>query len=78
LFEDVIADSIVLLFFLPLLIGSGGNAGSQAAMLMVRALGTGDVKINDWLKLFIKEISVAFALGLTMAVGVSIIGRFRG
>ncbi|MGZ9074095.1 MAG: magnesium transporter, partial [Rhodoplanes sp.] len=42
-FEDTIAAYVALVFFLPLLIGSGGNAGSQASTLMVRALATGDV-----------------------------------
>jgi magnesium transporter len=48
-FEDVIAANIVLVFFLPLLVDSGGNAGSQSATLMVRALATGDVVMKDWL-----------------------------
>ncbi|MBN1258829.1 magnesium transporter [Candidatus Peregrinibacteria bacterium] len=78
LFEKVIAQAVVLVFFLPLLIGSGGNAGSQAAMLMVRALGTGDVKMSDWFRLLGKEFLVAGFLGITMALGVSIIGWFRG
>jgi magnesium transporter len=43
-FEDTIAAVVSLVFFLPLLIDSGGNAGSQSATLMVRALATGDVQ----------------------------------
>lgn len=78
LFEDVIANAVVLVFFLPLLIGSGGNAGSQATTLMVRALGTGDVKIGDWARLLGREFLVAGLLGGTMALGVSAIGAFRG
>src|SRR5699024_2006905 len=42
-FEDIIAANIVLVFFLPFLVDSGGNAGSQSATLMVRALATGEV-----------------------------------
>ena len=57
---------------------SGGNAGAQSAMLMVRALGTGDVKVSDWLKLLGKELLVAGFLGLTMGVGVYLIGFMRG
>ena len=45
-FEDTIAGNLALLFFLPLLIGSGGNAGAQSATLMVRALATGDVRAS--------------------------------
>ena len=46
-FEDLIAANVALVFFLPLLIDSGGNAGSQSATLMVRALATGDVQLRD-------------------------------
>ena len=77
-FEDTIAASIVLVFFLPLLVDSGGNAGSQAATLMIRSMALGDVKIKDWLKLFTKEISVSFFLGLTMAAGVALLGAYKG
>lgn len=77
-YEEVIERSVSLIFFLPLLIGSGGNAGSQAATLMVRALGLGDVRPADWLKLLGKELAVSVLLGLTMAAGVWLIGFFRG
>jgi magnesium transporter len=62
---------------LPLLIGSGGNAGSQSATLMIRAIATGDVEMKDWLHLLGKELLVSFLLGCTMAVGVSLIAEFR-
>ena len=77
-FEDLIAENIVLVFFLPLLVGSGGNAGSQSATLMVRALATGDVQMKDWFMLLGRETFVALCLGGTMAVAVSILGYFRG
>jgi len=76
-FEDTIEAVVALVFFLPLLIDSGGNAGSQASTLMVRALATGEVKIRDWFKLFGKEIFVAIAIGVIMGVAVSLIGFFR-
>src|SRR5690606_27490824 len=60
--------------FLPLLINSAGNAGSQSSALMVRALALGDVDKNDWLKLLKKEIVVAILLGLAMSFAVAIIG----
>ncbi|HHQ45116.1 MAG TPA: magnesium transporter [Candidatus Altiarchaeales archaeon] len=78
LFEETIAKYIVLVFFMPLLIDSGGNAGAQTATLMVRALATGDVKQNDWLKMLGKEFLVAGLLGVTMGAAVSLIGLFRG
>ena len=77
-FEDIIAANIVLVFFLPLLVDSGGNAGSQSATLMVRALATGEVVMRDWLYLIGREALVALALGCTMAVAVSLLGYIRG
>lgn len=77
-FEEVIAANLVLVFFLPLLVDSGGNAGSQSATLMVRALATGDVVMRDWLSLLGREAIVALMLGATMAVAISIIGYVRG
>jgi len=77
-FEDTIAAHVALVFFLPLLIGSSGNAGAQAATLMVRALATGDVRMRDWGRLIGREVVVALALGATMALAVSLIGIFRG
>ena len=77
-FEDVIAANIVLVFFLPLLVDSGGNAGAQSATLMVRALATGEVVMKDWLRLLWRECSVALALGVTMAVAVALLGAARG
>ncbi len=77
-FEDTIAAHLSLLFFLPLLIASGGNAGTQSATLMVRALATGDVRPFDFGKLLGREVVIALALGLTMAVAVAGIGVWRG
>jgi magnesium transporter len=76
-FEDTIASAVALVFFLPLLIDSGGNAGSQAATLMVRALATGDVQMSDWARLLGKEVAVALALGVTMAMGAALIASLR-
>lgn len=77
-FEATIAAHLSLLFFLPLLIASGGNAGTQSATLMVRALATGDVKPADFGRLLGREFVIALALGLTMAAAVSAIGIWRG
>lgn len=77
-FEELIAANVALVFFLPLLIDSGGNAGSQAATLMVRALATGDVVLRDWAGMLGRELIVAGLLGLTMALAVSAIGLVRG
>ena len=77
-FEQTIQSVIALVFFLPLLIGSAGNAGSQSSTLMIRAIAIGDVEISDWFKLLRKELVVAMLLGLVMAFAVSIISVFRG
>ncbi|NDL70186.1 magnesium transporter [Vreelandella alkaliphila] len=76
-FEETIEAYIALVFFLPLLVDSGGNAGSQAATLMVRGMATGDVRTRDWAKMLGREIGVALGLGITMALAVSVVGIFR-
>ncbi|HSV77260.1 MAG TPA: magnesium transporter [Bacteroidales bacterium] len=76
-YEEVIQSVVALVFFLPLLIGSGGNAGSQAATLMIRSLVLGEVQIRDWLRLLGREFLVSFLLGITMAVGVAIVSGLR-
>lgn len=77
-FEDTIAAYVVLVFFLPVLIGSGGNAGSQSSTLMVRALATGDVEMKDWGRMLVRELSIAILLGVTMAAAISAIAGLRG
>ena len=76
-FEDLIQTTVALVFFLPLLIDSGGNAGSQSATLMIRSLAIGDVKVSDWYKLIAKEVGVALLLGVTMALAVGLVASFR-
>ncbi len=77
-FEDVIASSIALVFFLPLLIDSAGNAGSQSATLVVRSFALGDVKMKDWFSLFSKETLVSFTIAITMTLAVVPLGIWRG
>jgi len=77
-YEEAIETVVVLVFFLPLIIASGGNAGSQAATLMVRALATGDVRARDWLRLWGRELGVSVVLGATMGAVVAAIGLWRG
>lgn len=76
-FEDIIGTYVSLVFFLPLLIDSGGNAGSQTATLMIRSIAMGDVKMKDWYRLIIRELIVSIILGITMAVGVSLVAGYR-
>lgn len=76
-FEDVIATNIALLFFLPLLIASGGNTGAQAATLIVRGMATNDVEKKDWFYMLGKEMLVSVGLGVTMAAAISTVAFFR-
>jgi magnesium transporter len=78
MFENTIQAVVALVFFLPLLIGSGGNAGSQASTLIVRAMATGDVGAGDWWQLFLREIGVSTCIGLAMAAAVFLLGWMRG
>lgn len=77
-YEDVITQVVSLVVFLPLLIGSSGNAGAQASTLMVRAMATGDVRPGDWGRLLGRELLVSGAIGLTMGLAVSLLGLYRG
>lgn len=78
IFQTTISQYISLIFFLPLLIDSAGNAGSQSSTLIIRSLATGDVKKSDWFFMFIKEILISATLGITMSAAVSLIAIFRG
>lgn len=78
LFEDAIATVVALVFFLPLLIDSSGNAGSQASTLVVRAMATGEIGDGDWWTLFLREIGVSAAMGLTLAIASFFMGWVLG
>ncbi len=65
-FEKEIAKAVVLALFIPLIISSGGNAGSQATTLIIRAMAVGEVKIKDWWKIFLRECSSGLALGVIL------------
>ncbi len=77
-YQEILASTIALTFFIPLLIGSGGNAGAQSATLMVRALGTGDIELSQWAVTLVKELSVGAGLGITMGVAGAALGLLRG
>jgi len=77
-YEQVLASAIALSFFIPLLIGSGGNTGAQSATLMVRAIATGDLQLNQWFRAAGKEILVGIALGIAMGLTSWVLGFYRG
>jgi magnesium transporter len=62
-FEREIARAVVLALFVPLVISSGGNSGSQAASLIIRALAVGEVTLRDWWRIMRREILSGLALG---------------
>jgi magnesium transporter len=67
-FEDEIAKAVVLALFVPLVISSGGNAGSQAATLVIRALALGEFKLRDWWRVMRRELAAGTMLGLILGV----------
>ena len=72
-FEGEIAKAVVLALFVPLIISSGGNSGSQATTLVIRALALGEVKLKDWWRVMRREIVAGLALGAILGA----IGFFR-
>ena len=62
-FEKEIARAVVLALFVPLIISSGGNSGSQAASLVIRALAVGEVTLRDWWRIMRREVLSGLALG---------------
>jgi magnesium transporter len=72
-FEGEIAKAVVLALFVPLVISSGGNAGSQAATLVIRALALGEFRLRDWWRVMRRELIAGLALGAILGL----IGFFR-
>jgi len=68
LFENEISRAIVLTLFIPLIISSGGNSGSQAATLVIRALSLGEISLKDWFFVFKRELITGLALGVILAI----------
>ena len=67
-FENEISKAVVLALFVPLIISSGGNSGSQAATLVIRALSLGEVSIRDWFFVMKRELLSGLILGAILAV----------
>lgn len=76
-FEDEIQRAAILAIFIPAIISSGGNAGSQASTLVIRALGLKEIRLNDWFRVLRRELAVAALLGLLIGlIGVVRINLF--
>jgi magnesium transporter len=67
-FEHEIARAVVLALFIPLIVSSGGNSGSQAATLIIRAMALGEVTLRDWYFIIKREIISGLTLGLMLGI----------
>ena len=67
-FEHEIARAVVLALFIPLIISSGGNSGSQATTLVIRAMALGELRLRDWYRVIKREFVAGLGLGLVLAV----------
>ena len=72
-FADEIQRAVVLALFVPLIISSGGNSGSQASTIIIRALAVGEIRLKDWIKVFQRELTAGAVLGLLLGT----LGFFR-
>jgi magnesium transporter len=67
-FQDELAKAVVLALFIPLIISSGGNSGSQATSLIIRALALGEIRLQDWWKVALRELPSGLMLGAILGV----------
>src|SRR5690625_3041586 len=67
-YEDTLAMAAILALFIPMIISSGGNSGSQAATLIIRSISTNDLKLNDWLTVLKKELISGLLLGSILGI----------
>ena len=67
-FEEVLSQVIVLVAYMPLLMGMGGNTGSQASTLIVRGLALNEVELEDTLRVLWKEFRISFCVGAVLSV----------
>jgi magnesium transporter len=72
--QDMLQATVELVLFIPLIIASGGNAGSQSATLIIRAMAVGELKPGDWAKVAGRELLI----GLSLGIALGLIGFARG
>ena len=72
-YQEELAKALVLALFLPLIVSSGGNSGSQATTLVIRAMALGELRLRDWFRVVRKELLSGVALGMILGT----IGFFR-
>ncbi len=73
-FEEASESAIALAFFIPLLIGTGGNSGTQITSTLVRSMALGEVRLRDMGRVIRKEVSTSFLIALTTGLA----GCLRG
>jgi magnesium transporter len=78
-YEHDVARAVVLALFVPLIISSGGNSGSQASTLIIRAMAVGEVKLRDWWRIVGRELRAGLVLGIALGlIGVLRIVAWQG
>jgi magnesium transporter len=78
-FQDTLQTVIILSLFIPLIIGIGGNIGSQSATIIIRAMALGEIRFSDLYKVLLREIKVGLLLGITLgSLSLPIVGPFFG
>jgi magnesium transporter len=76
-YQEELAKALVLALFLPLIISSGGNSGSQASTLMIRAMALGEVNLRDWWRVMGREVQAGLSLGVILgAIGIMRVGAW--
>lgn len=73
-YSNAIESIVALTFFIPMILGTGGNTGTQSSTLIIRGLATGDLEFGAWFKIFTKEIIIGLMLGLVLGL----VSFFRG
>ena len=67
-FEDMLSSVICLVAYMPMLMGTGGNSGSQSATLIIRGLSTGEIELRDFPKVAWKELRISFCIGIILSL----------
>jgi len=67
-FQGELEKAVVLALFVPLIISSGGNSGSQATSLIIRSLALGEIKLRDWWKIMLRELPSGLMLGAILGL----------
>lgn len=77
-FEETLVALVALAFFIPLIVDTGGNAGTQAAAIMIRALATGDVHLGQWARALLRELGMGVLIGVSLGAMGALLGYIRG